>query len=59
MVATHKTAHPSEKEALEYMRKRLFGSASIPDNSPSNPGRQGMLRDKAAPPPELERYTDS
>jgi hypothetical protein len=51
MVAIQKTVHPSEKEALEYMRKRLFGSASIPDNKPSNPALQGTLRDKAAPPP--------
>lgn len=35
MVATQKAVHPAEKEALEYMRKRLFESASIPDAGPS------------------------
>ena len=37
MVATQKTVHPAEKEALEYMRKRLLEPASVPDEGPSNP----------------------
>lgn len=37
MVATQKTVHPAEKEALEYMRKRLFEPASLPVEGPSNP----------------------
>lgn len=36
MVATQKTVHPSEKEVLDYMQKRLFGSATKKDKSPSN-----------------------
>lgn len=36
IVATQKTVHPAEKEALEYLRKRLIEPASLPDDSPSN-----------------------
>lgn len=45
MVATQKTVHPAEKEALEYMRKRLFESAPLSDESFSNPALQGTRRD--------------
>lgn len=31
IVATQKTVHPAEKEALAYMRKRLFESVFVPD----------------------------
>ena len=48
MVATQKTVHPSEKEALEYMRKRLFGADSLNDKSASNTARLEAHHDKAA-----------
>lgn len=48
MVATQKTVHPAEKEALEYMRKRLFESDSTNDKAPSNPAPQGTQRDEVA-----------
>ncbi len=51
MVATQKTVHSAEKEALEYMRKRLIESAPLPDESPSNPALQGTRRDEPAPLP--------
>jgi hypothetical protein len=33
IVATQKTVHLAEKEALEYMRQRLFGAASPSDKA--------------------------
>jgi hypothetical protein len=48
MVATQKTVNPAEKDALEYLRKRLFEPASLPDKSPSNTALQGTLRDEPA-----------
>ena len=33
MVATQKTVHLAEKEALEYMRQRLFGPVSLSDSA--------------------------
>lgn len=39
MVATQRAVHPAEKEALEYMRKRLFEPVALPEESFSNATR--------------------
>jgi hypothetical protein len=49
MVATQKTVHPAEKEALEYMRKKLLEPGLVADKSTATPVLQEKQREEATP----------
>lgn len=52
MVATQKTVHPAEKEAVEYIRKRIFEAAPGGDKkNSSTPTLRAAQHDKSAPLP--------